>query len=83
MSGSPIIQNSKLVGAVTHVLVNDPARWYASTAFTKMAWDENVLIEWGISDEDITIHEIEQIVSTPLNALGKRISQKEWNQGSG
>ena len=26
MSGSPIIQNGKLVGAVTHVLVNDPAR---------------------------------------------------------
>lgn len=28
MSGSPIIQNGKLVGAVTHVLVNDPARGY-------------------------------------------------------
>ncbi len=24
MSGSPILQNGKLVGAVTHVLVNDP-----------------------------------------------------------
>ena len=24
MSGSPIIQNGKLVGAVTHVLINDP-----------------------------------------------------------
>ena len=24
MSGSPIIQDGKLVGAVTHVLVNDP-----------------------------------------------------------
>ncbi|MGI6014007.1 MAG: SpoIVB peptidase [Oscillospiraceae bacterium] len=28
MSGSPIIQNGKLVGAVTHVLVNDPAAGY-------------------------------------------------------
>jgi stage IV sporulation protein B len=28
MSGSPIIQNDKLVGAVTHVLVNDPTRGY-------------------------------------------------------
>ena len=28
MSGSPIIQNNKLVGAVTHVLVNDPTKGY-------------------------------------------------------
>ena len=28
LSGSPIIQNDKLVGAVTHVLVNDPTRGY-------------------------------------------------------
>jgi stage IV sporulation protein B len=28
MSGSPIIQNGKLVGAVTHVLINDPAKGY-------------------------------------------------------
>lgn len=29
MSGSPIIQNGRLAGAVTHVLVSDPARGYA------------------------------------------------------
>lgn len=29
MSGSPIIQDGMLVGAVTHVLVNDPQRGYA------------------------------------------------------
>lgn len=29
MSGSPIIQNGKLIGAVTHVLINDPTRGYA------------------------------------------------------
>ena len=28
MSGSPIIQDGKLVGAVTHVLVNDPTTGY-------------------------------------------------------
>lgn len=28
MSGSPIIQNGKLAGAVTHVFVNDPTRGY-------------------------------------------------------
>lgn len=28
MSGSPIIQNGKLVGAITHVLVNDPEKGY-------------------------------------------------------
>ena len=28
MSGSPIIQDGKLIGAVTHVLVNDPTRGY-------------------------------------------------------
>lgn len=28
LSGSPIIQNGKLVGAVTHVFVNDPTRGY-------------------------------------------------------
>ncbi len=28
MSGSPIIQDGKLVGVVTYVLVNDPTRGY-------------------------------------------------------
>ena len=28
MSGSPVIQDGKLIGAVTHVLVNDPAKGY-------------------------------------------------------
>lgn len=29
MSGSPIIQNGKLIGAITHVFVNDPTKGYA------------------------------------------------------
>ena len=28
MSGSPIIQNGKLIGAVTHVLIDDPTGGY-------------------------------------------------------
>lgn len=28
LSGSPILQNGKIIGAVTHVLVNDPTRGY-------------------------------------------------------
>ena len=28
MSGSPIVQNGKLVGAVTHVFINDPMRGF-------------------------------------------------------
>ena len=28
MSGSPILQNGKMVGAVTHVFINDPTRGY-------------------------------------------------------
>ena len=28
MSGSPILQNGRIVGAVTHVLLNDPAQGY-------------------------------------------------------
>lgn len=32
MSGSPIIQNGKLIGAVTHVLVNDPTKGFGVSA---------------------------------------------------
>ncbi len=34
MSGSPILQNGKLVGAVTHVFVQDPTRGYGIFADT-------------------------------------------------
>lgn len=29
MSGSPIIQNDKFIGAITHVLINSPEKGYA------------------------------------------------------
>ena len=42
MSGSPIIQNGKLIGAVTHVLVNDPTRGYAVFAETMLETAQSV-----------------------------------------
>jgi stage IV sporulation protein B len=41
MSGSPIIQNGRLVGAVTHVFVNDPTRGYG------------IFIEWMVMESGI------------------------------
>ncbi|WP_164218208.1 SpoIVB peptidase [Virgibacillus sp. YIM 98842] len=43
MSGSPIIQNGKIVGAVTHVFVNDPTSGYG------------VHIEWMLNDAGISV----------------------------
>ncbi len=40
MSGSPIIQNDKLIGAVTHVFVNDPTKGYG------------IYIEWMLEQKD-------------------------------
>ena len=40
MSGSPILQNGKLVGAVTHVLVNDPTSGYGILAETMLKQGE-------------------------------------------
>lgn len=41
MSGSPILQNGKLVGAVTHVLLNDPTKGYGIFIenMLKAAWE--------------------------------------------
>jgi stage IV sporulation protein B len=43
MSGSPIIQNGKMIGAVTHVFVNDPTSGYGC------------FIEWMLQDSGILI----------------------------
>ncbi len=48
MSGSPIIQNGKLIGAVTHVLVNDPTRGYG------------IFIEWMLKNMEVTNIKSEQ-----------------------
>lgn len=42
MSGSPIIQKDKLVGAVTHVLVDDPTRGYGIFAENMLAIADTV-----------------------------------------
>lgn len=45
MSGSPIVQNGKLVGAVTHVFINDPTRGYGISA--ELMLDEAGLFTTG------------------------------------
>lgn len=44
MSGSPVIQNGKIVGAVTHVFVNDPYRGYA-VFIEKMLFEAEILAQ--------------------------------------
>ena len=44
MSGSPIIQNGKIVGAITHVFVNDPKKGYG------------IFIEWMINESNAIIN---------------------------
>ncbi len=45
MSGTPILQNGKLVGAVTHVFVNDPTMGYGIFAETMMEYMEEIALE--------------------------------------
>lgn len=47
MSGSPIIQNGKMIGAVTHVFVNDPSSGYGC------------FIEWMLQDAGIVLRPTE------------------------
>lgn len=43
MSGSPIIQNNKIIGSVTHVFVNDPTKGYG------------IFIEWMLEEANIDL----------------------------
>ncbi len=45
MSGSPILQNDKIVGAVTHVFVNEPTRGYG--IFIELMMDEAQMLGAG------------------------------------
>ena len=45
VSGSPIIQNGKLIGAVTHVLVDDPTKGYAIFAENMLETAQSVAEE--------------------------------------
>ncbi|WP_236332001.1 SpoIVB peptidase [Paenibacillus auburnensis] len=51
MSGSPIVQDGRLIGAVTHVFVNDPKSGYGC------------FIEWMLKDSGVA----EQIEGSPYN----------------
>lgn len=53
MSGSPIIQNGKIIGAVTHVFVNDPTKGYG------------IYIEWMMKEAGILYNKNE----VPLKGL--------------
>lgn len=45
MSGSPILQNGKLVGAVTHVFINDPSKGYGIFAENMLDFSNQLLLE--------------------------------------
>jgi len=47
MSGSPILQDGRLVGAVTHVFVNDPTRGYG-VFIEWMVWQSGLLKPTGV-----------------------------------
>ena len=45
MSGSPLIQNGKLIGAVTHVLIDDPTKGYGIFAENMLETAQSVAEE--------------------------------------
>ncbi len=57
MSGSPIIQNGRLVGAVTHVFVNDPTRGYGVHA------------EWLARELGLLAHDAAHEQAAPLRGI--------------
>ena len=50
MSGSPIIQNGKLVGAVTHVLIDDATKGYGIFAEKMLETAQSVAEEQKLKD---------------------------------
>lgn len=52
MSGSPIIQNGKIIGAITHVFVNDPTKGYG------------IFIEWMLKESGIEIYADRELAET-------------------
>nr|WP_092067355.1 SpoIVB peptidase [Dendrosporobacter quercicolus]NSL46542.1 SpoIVB peptidase [Dendrosporobacter quercicolus DSM 1736]SDL55063.1 stage IV sporulation protein B [Dendrosporobacter quercicolus] len=62
MSGSPIIQNGKIVGAVTHVFVHDPTKGYGC------------FIDWMLMESGI-IPPKEQQTSKRLFTYGSRLNK--------
>jgi stage IV sporulation protein B len=50
VSGSPILQNGKLIGAVTHALVDDPTKGYAIFAENMLETAQQVADEKTLKD---------------------------------
>ncbi len=73
MSGSPIVQHGRLVGAVTHVFVHDPWRGYATFA----EWmDESLCLPAGKSVRQTARH------SGPAGRLAERPNTgRPWRAG--
>lgn len=67
MSGSPIIQNGRLVGAVTHVFINDPTRGYGVLA-------ESMLEEAGL----LSVKEMKKV--SGFFVMRKRADQRKESQ---
>jgi stage IV sporulation protein B len=49
MSGSPIVQNNRLVGAVTHVFTNDPLKGFGIYADWMFAASEIAAAPYSVS----------------------------------
>lgn len=57
MSGSPIIQDGKLIGAVTHVFVNDPTKGYG------------IYIDWMLKQADFNYKTKSEFAETKKGLL--------------
>ncbi len=63
MSGSPILQNGRLVGAVTHVFVNDPTRGYG------------VYAEWLARELGVLVSDSLESPAAPLRGIAAFVSR--------
>ena len=59
MSGSPVIQNGRLIGAITHVLVNDPTRGYGTFALW-MAQEAYIVPDSGYTSYKAAVKILEE-----------------------
>lgn len=62
MSGSPIIQNGKIVGAVTHVFVHDPSKGYGC------------FMDWMLMESGLIPHKPQQTARRLFSLLGQRLN---------
>ena len=79
VSGSPIIQNGKIVGAVTHVLVNDPPKGYGR-------FIEEMLDQWVIRVFLRVIKELNNItlrIIKKCTTLNIAHNQENWYENKG